>query len=213
MILLTKKINNELDALGLQELTVVRTEDSALSLVGRECAKQILKFSSMPISKKLTVVERDILTDDYIMPIITKYAKDLTTLITLMKDKTIDDMVQKAKDDAFEHDNLALSVSTSYSTALGRQATSYYQARTTDADKHTDESGVRYNVAEEKYIVDLNISQSDPKFCVNELNTLDVKVAHMLYTLGKWKDMNEALAVKNDHVKELQEKMQTKCSL
>ena len=86
MILLTKEINDLLDTMKLPELTIQRTNDGFLQLVGRECGKSILVFSSMPISKKLTVAEREILRDDYIMSVVSKYNKKLLDLISTLKD-------------------------------------------------------------------------------------------------------------------------------
>ena len=93
MIILTKAINELLDTAGLPELTIVRNDAGYIALVGRECGKEIMVFSSMPISKKLTVEERRILQEDYLEPVVAKNKVSLQTLIIESTDKSISEAV------------------------------------------------------------------------------------------------------------------------
>jgi hypothetical protein len=86
MIILTRDVNEILDKLGLSELTIVRAGDGTIQLAGKECNKPITTVSTIKVGKKLTKAERDILTDDYIMPILSVHTKALQSLIATTKD-------------------------------------------------------------------------------------------------------------------------------
>ena len=213
MILLTKTINAELDKAKLPELTVQRTEAGTLALVGRECGKQIINFSSMPISKKLSVAEREIMMDDYLMPTIYKHGKDLISLITLMKDQKLEKAVETFKEDNRKIKKLELSTNSHYDHSLFSSIVSYYQVRTNEHTSHYDESHVRFDVKEGKYSSEVNVNAGDSKGLTNEIKLKAKQIEQMIKTLDKWKDLNEALDVKNEHVAKLQNDMKIKCSL
>jgi len=212
MIILTKQINETLDAKKLQELTVVRTEQGTLSLVGRECGKEILNFSSMPISKKLTVAERDILMDDYIMPTITKHGLDLAKLIILMKDRSLTDDVENFKEDALKDHGFKLSRSSAYSHIKNMSEVSLYSISAFDELLNTDIT-LTYSVDNDRFSTRVSTTQGKAQQCVNMVKASEKILNHMATVLAEWKDKSEAMDVKDEHVKELQESMQIKCSL
>ena len=212
MILLTKQINDILDTKKLPELTVLRTDAGTLSLVGRECGKEILNFSSMPISKKLTVQEREILMDDYLVPVLFKHGKDLNSLITLMKDRTLDDDVEAYKKAMADNEEYSLTKNTHYQHSSGKTVTSGYFIKTKfDDDEIT--ASVNYSVDKGAYSAHFDVIQPNGLFCVNEMKNADKVIKAMVAVLDVWKDKNEALDVKNEHVAKLQESMKIKCSL
>ena len=69
----------------------------------------------MPISKKLTVAEREILRDDYIMSVVTKYNKQLMDLITALKDTKPTDDTQAIIDNLKKKHKLDASLNRGYS--------------------------------------------------------------------------------------------------
>ena len=93
---------------------MTRSPEGTLQLVGKECGQSILTISSMPISKKLTVAEREILIEDYITPLFSKNLKDLTSLIVLMKDTTIEDNKEALKEELKTKEEIAVNTHTSF---------------------------------------------------------------------------------------------------
>ena len=91
MIILTKNINGMLDRQKLSELTIERMDNGTISLVGKECSKELMSISSVQVSKKLTVEERRIITEDYIEPIVMKNKKMLQDIIKMSSDSTIEE--------------------------------------------------------------------------------------------------------------------------
>ena len=208
MILLTKTINKVLEDAVLSELTVTRSSEGTLQLVGRECGQSILLLSSMPISKKLTVVEREILIEDYIMPLITKHRKDLASLVTLMKDRTIEDMGVALREELLTKEDIKVNTSTAFSYADQRTELSSYSA----TDRTTGDK-VQYLCSSEEYTINLSSSNKDSAALVREMKIAHATTRRLLTALVRWKNQEEAAFTKKEHVTKLQESMQVKCSL
>ena len=200
MIILTKRINEELDKAGLPELTVLRDDDGQLNLVGRECAKPIMKLSSMPIGKKLSAVERNILIDDYVLVLITKHLKDLKSLMALMKDSSHKDALDKYKDDLKKTKYVEARISTTY-----KNTTSEYRLHTNDVMVKLSSDG--------KYEAIFNSKASSVAKIKTRLGLHIVTAHELLFEVDKFK----ALVDKNyEHrlaIGELQEEMQQKCNI
>ena len=200
MIILTKRINEELDKAGLPELTVLRDDNGQLNLVGRECAKPIMKLSSMPIGKKLSAVERNILIDDYVLVLITKHLKDLKSLMTFMKDSSHKDALDKYKDDLRKDKGVEPKVATTY-----KNTTSEYKLHTNDVIVSLSSEG--------KYEAVFNSRASG----VSKLKTrlgVHLTIAHeLLDEVGKFKILVDKDCEHNLAIKKLQEEMQQKCNI
>jgi len=200
MIILTKRINEELDKAGLPELTVLRDDAGQLNLVGRECAKHIMKLSSMPIGKKLSAVERNILIDDYVLVLITKHLKDLKSLMTYMKDSSHKDALTKYKDALSKDKNIHTSINRTYTGVIA------------DYILYTDNIKVKLDT-NGKYEALFNSKASG----VSKLKTrlgIHLTTAHeLLDEMGKFKILVDADYEHGLVTKELQEEMQQKCNI
>jgi len=200
MIILTKRINEELDKAGLPELTVLRDDNGQLNLVGRECAKPVMKLSSMPIGKKLSAVERNILIDDYILVLITKHLKDLKSLMTFMKDSSHKDALDKYKDDLRKDKGVEAKISTIY-----KNTTSEYRL-------HTDDVMVKLSY-EGKYEAIFNSRASGVAKLKTRLGVHLTTAHELLDEVGKFKILVDKDYEHNLAIEKLQEEMQQKCNI
>ena len=91
MILLVREATTYLTAHGLSDLTVSRSDQGYVQLVGRACQKPLITITSINVSNKLTAKEREIIMDDYIKPAIDKYKDDILELMRLAGDTTTAD--------------------------------------------------------------------------------------------------------------------------
>jgi len=200
MIILTKRINEELDKAGLPELTVLRDDNGQLNLVGRECAKPIMKLSSMPIGKKLSAVERNILIDDYVLVLITKHLKDLKSLMTFMKDSSHKDALDKYKDYLLKDKEMKFSVITSYTGKPAEYRISIKRIAVklnAGGEYETSVGNISGSIAEAK--TSLGIALVTTQELLSEVDKVKALVD---------KDYEHRLAIG-----ELQEEMQQKCNI
>jgi dsDNA-binding SOS-regulon protein len=114
MIILTRDIGLELTKLGLPELTIIRDDSGVVQLAGKECNKPIIAVSTIKVNKKLTKAERDIITDDYIMPMLTTHSKTLLDLIALSKDTTAEEALALFLKEEKEDSNTTYNDHTNY---------------------------------------------------------------------------------------------------
>ena len=200
MIILTKRINEELDKVGLPELTVLRDDIGQLNLVGRACAEPIMKLSSMPIGKKLSAAERNILIDDYVLVLITKHLKDLKSLMTFMKDSSHKDALDKYKDDLKKTKYVEAKIATTY-----KNTTSEYRL-------HTDEVMVKLS-SEGKYEAVFSSKASGVSKLKTRLGTHLTTTYELLDEVGKFKILVDKDYEHRLAIGELQEEMQQKCNI
>ena len=212
MILLTKEINERLDFIGLPDLTVMRNEAGTLDLVGKECGKSILRLSTMPISKKLTVNERTIIIEDYVVPVVVKHSKKLITLVTLMKDTTIEDGRKVLKGELLAKEQLSATTNMSFDYAESTSVPHMYTITDVAGDKW-EKSYIAYNVKEGIYQMNIQTADVSIDKLVRESKKAEALADKLCKALKKWKDQEEALQVKTKHIAELQESLQVKCSI
>ena len=210
MIILTKEISAALAAMKLDELTLSRTSDGVLTLAGKECGKPILTLSHMPVSKKLTVAERKILTDDYIMPVLAKSVKDVVTLVSLMKDtRTTDDLEAFKKDLKEVHDTEA-GINTAYDHI--KQVHSVYKYH---LHKRIPSASYRVylDTDDDSYTTNIDITKDTDLAVMYAVKHSDKTMKIMFKQLVTWRQLNEALAVQTNKIEELQGKISAKCAL
>jgi len=201
MIILTKRVNEELDKAGLPELTILRDDNGQLNLVGRECAKPIMKLSSMPIGKKLSAVERNILIDDYVLVLITKHLKDLKRLMTFMKDSSHKDALDKYKDDLLKDKAAKAKISTTYK----KNATSEYRLHTNDVMVNMSYEG--------KYEVNISSRAGNIMKTKSNLGAHIVTAHELLFEIDKFKALVDKDYEHRLAIGELQKEMQQKCNI
>ena len=213
MIILTKEINEILNTMKLQELTVRRTSDGYLELVGRECEKSILVFSSMPISKKLTAVEREILKDDYILDILAKHSKKITSLITILKDTTATDKLKTILETFQKKNVMNINIRQNYQSRLQKSK----RIAITFADKspnNTEKNYVNYDI--EKELFNATIKQNghynldDMEDSIKEFKKMRPKIISVVKEI-----MVEIHAIEKQEktIEELHNELAIKCSL
>ena len=200
MIILTKRINEELDKAGLPELTVLRDDNGQLNLVGRECAKPIMRLSSMPIGKKLSAVERNILIDDYVLVLITKHLKDLKRLMTFMKDSSHKDALVKYQDDLIKDKGIEVFVHNSYT------------GKPTEYSVSAGGTAVKLN-SKGKYETSTNSTSGGVAKAKTNLGITLTAAHELLDEVSKFKELVGKDYEHRLAIEKLQEEMQLKCNI
>jgi hypothetical protein len=102
-MLIFKKIAEEyLETQGFDKLSVSRNGYGFIQIVGKVCEKPVAVFMQVPVSTKLTKMEREILMDEYLKPYVTSYAKELREFVVAASDNTTNDAAKRAEE-ALQH--------------------------------------------------------------------------------------------------------------
>jgi hypothetical protein len=210
MIILTKEISAVLAGMGLDELTIDRTPDGGLALAGKECGKPILTLSNIPVSKKLTVAERKILTEDYILPALTKNVKDIITLVSLMKDTRLQEDLNKFREDLKAVHGIAAERYNGFSKAVNGYAT--YKFFLTHKTKEATYK-VYQDVPEDNYTSSIEVTKDTHLAVIYEIKHASKHIQDMFNKLAVWRQLNEAVEVQEAKIEELRELISAKCTL
>jgi len=84
MILLKKEVNELFEAEGLGELTVANVSGN-LAIVGRKCGQPVMIINDIAPKQTMTKAVRDIVLNDYILPVLSKHKKDFKDYIATRK--------------------------------------------------------------------------------------------------------------------------------
>jgi len=115
MILLKKEVNEILEANGLPELTV-DNQNKVLCIVGRKCGQPMMVINGITPSSKMTAKERQIVLDDYLIPVITLHKKDFENVIKIKQAIKANEQATKLEVERLNTlDDLVVKVAATYS--------------------------------------------------------------------------------------------------
>jgi len=114
MIVLKKEINAIFETNKLPELTV-DIQNGFLQIVGRKCGQPLMMINGISPAKKMTKDEREIVLNDYLIPVITTHKKDFDAVITTKRaGKVLKDAMYTELDKVNKLKNLRVVVSSSH---------------------------------------------------------------------------------------------------
>jgi len=195
MILLKKEVNEIFEAEGLGELTVANVSGS-LAIVGRKCGQSVLIINDITPKQTMTKAVRDIVLNDYILPVLSKHKKDFKDYIATRK---------KVRQLAGEVEELTSKVP------------SKFKVETASYSGATKPKNIKYIIDMNKYpVVFILVNGEDLTVQASQLPiSMVVKLPKLV------KDMEKALEPVNKKVAELgkatkaadkvQEKLRTVC--
>ena len=76
-----------------------------------------------------------------------------------------------------------------------------------------DKSFVTYDIATKKYTVNIQGKHTDATGLVRNMKDSPALTKKLCTALVRWKDVEEALQTKKEHIAKLQNSMQVKCNL
>jgi hypothetical protein len=204
MIILTRDINEELDKLGLSELTIIRDESGTIQLAGKECSKPVTPVSTIKVGKKLTIAERAILTDNYIMPMLTTYWKTLQDLIITTKDTRPEEALELFLKEEKEDKNTKYLARKNYSDE-------YVAYRATKSCGKDAVCRVYYNT--KQISCDIETGYQDEIDMKTELSDGVLYIKELIISIKKYVDLVEAVEAKTKKLKVLREAMLITCAV
>ena len=85
MLELKNQVKQLFEDKGIPELTVGRSSQGFLTVIGKECGQPIMTISQVEIPSKLTKATRNIVINDYLIPALDKHTTNFINLITAKK--------------------------------------------------------------------------------------------------------------------------------
>ena len=213
MVLLTNRINNELDSLGLKELTIGRTADGYIQLIGRKCGAMVMSFSAMPVGKKLTKEERTILANDYLIPSINGNSKLLKDLLVLKQDTVPQDVYDDFKEVQLVKHRRLLSAHRKHLYNDDKKDSIIYYVKNRDDD--TTSTEVKYDTDDHTYTINYEQEAQHPAGAVNNMfsNAAKTELEDYIEVLEEWMTVSEELKAHLEAIEEIEGKLAIKCTL
>lgn len=114
MIVLKKEVNEIFEANKLPELTV-DIQNGFLQIVGRKCGQPLMMINGISPAKKMTKEEREIVLNDYLIPVITTHKKDFDAVISTKRaGKVLKDDMHTELDKVNKLKNLRVVISSAH---------------------------------------------------------------------------------------------------
>jgi len=213
MVLLTNRINNELDSLGLKELTIGRTADGYIQLIGRKCGAMVMSFSAMPVGKKLTKEERTILANAYLIPSINGNSKLLKELLVLKQDTVPQDVYDDFKKvQLVKHRRLLFAHRKRLYNDDKKDSIIYYVK---SRDEDTTSTEVKYDTDDQTYTINYEQEAQHPSDVLDNMFSMKAKMelSDYMTALAEWVTVNEELNAHIEAIEEIEGKLAIKCTL